>query len=477
MNKKLKVSVLVNTYNQEAFITQAIESVLMQNTSFDYEVVIIEDCSTDRTRDIVLGLQRKAPERIRLMLAETNTWDNKNFVLAIREAAGSYIALLEGDDYWTSPLKLQKQVDFLESHREFAMCFHNALVIYEDERSEPHTSNSGGRAMTLEDLWSSCFIKTCTLMFRKETFLDVPQWFDSMELADWAMYILIAQHGKIEYLDEVMAVYRKHSGGSWSGLDAIQQLKRTIDFYEEMNSNLGFRYNETVKDVLCRHSYALSSEYEQKGDWKRANQYLEKCIRVRTSLLEESLSPQDRGNIEVERLIQRETGLYRDRWTRLLSRIMLRIRTPFNRVLMGIKTLYRSVLGKSTGAITADPNPISVSYLFEGGRTTLSWTSTGTETIELRIGKPDGPLWIRTSPSGRVITGKWVFDSMTFYLQDVSGGLPLTSANTVGKVRVSVVTSTEPTSRIVRRFIKNVAKWVLPLPIEQWLRTKFVRSI
>src|SRR5687768_16687744 len=112
----MKVSVAMITYNHEAFVAQAIESVLMQKTDFDFELVIGEDCSTDKTREIVNGYKSKYGERIRVLLPAKNLGINRNLKQTLLACQGRYIALLEGDDYWTSSLKLQKQVNFLDTH-------------------------------------------------------------------------------------------------------------------------------------------------------------------------------------------------------------------------------------------------------------------------------------------------------------------------------------------------------------------------
>src|SRR5512133_148878 len=120
----IKVSVLVMTYNHEKFIQQALDSVAMQATNFDYEILISEDCSTDRTREIVLEFQKEHPDKVRLLLSKTNVHSNQVVVRGIRAAQGQYLAMLDGDDYWTSPTKLQKQADFLDGHPECSLCFH-----------------------------------------------------------------------------------------------------------------------------------------------------------------------------------------------------------------------------------------------------------------------------------------------------------------------------------------------------------------
>src|SRR5882762_4326458 len=118
-----KVSVAMICYKQEQFITQAVESAMMQKTDFPYELVISDDCSPDSTREIALDLQRRYPDRIRLLLPETNRGMMSNFVQTLRACTGDYIALLEGDDYWIDARKLQKQADLLDTHPEFPACF------------------------------------------------------------------------------------------------------------------------------------------------------------------------------------------------------------------------------------------------------------------------------------------------------------------------------------------------------------------
>src|SRR5467141_3301249 len=137
----MKVSVLITTYNQEDFIAQAINSVLSQEVNFAYEIVIGEDASTDRTREMVLEFQAENPDKIRVLLRDpvaaerdrsAGVGGKRGFVNGLRACQGEYVALLECDAYWTDIQKLQKQVDFLENHPEYALCFHNATMVWED---------------------------------------------------------------------------------------------------------------------------------------------------------------------------------------------------------------------------------------------------------------------------------------------------------------------------------------------------------
>jgi glycosyltransferase involved in cell wall biosynthesis len=256
-NTQMKVSVLLQTYNHEKWVSQAIESVLIQETNFDFELVILEDCSTDSTRDIVIDYQRRYPEHIRLFLSEENRGDNKALVTAWQTSPSQYIAWLDGDDYWTSPQKLKKQADFLDAHPDCAICFHNVTMLYEDGGQSfwwyPKHSIAGKKFFTLEDLWEGNFIPGCSPMFRKGLITEFPEWlYSEIPSIDWAFYILMAQHGKIGYIDELMGVYRRHREGIWSSINTTQQVERVIEFYRNMDHRLNFRYKDTINTMISR---------------------------------------------------------------------------------------------------------------------------------------------------------------------------------------------------------------------------------
>ncbi len=199
----------------------------MQRVNFGIEIVIGEDCSTDGTREILLEYAEKHPGLIRLLLRERNLGMNANFFSTLREHRGKYVALLDGNDYWTSADKLQQQVDFLERHSGYAICFHNVEVVYEGEPDRSHPFHTGGRrsqlerpipkdTSTVEDLLGGNFIQTCSAVFRSGLFEEYPDWFISMPTFDWPLHVCNASKGLVKYLDAIMAGYRVHPGGMWS---------------------------------------------------------------------------------------------------------------------------------------------------------------------------------------------------------------------------------------------------------------------
>src|SRR5262249_22602210 len=151
--------------------------------------------------EIVLEYARRLPDKIRPILAERNMHSNHLAMQLILESQSDYIALLDGDDYWTSPLKLQKQVDYLDRHPECAICFHNVAIVYDDQSQQAWNSNPPDqkRVSRIEDLFESCFIQTCSTMFRRGLFSKFPRWYATDHSPDWSLHILNAQYGTVDY--------------------------------------------------------------------------------------------------------------------------------------------------------------------------------------------------------------------------------------------------------------------------------------
>jgi glycosyltransferase involved in cell wall biosynthesis len=261
----MKVSVAMVTYNHEKFIAQALDSILMQKVNFDYEIVIGEDCSPDNTREIIQNYYNQYPGKIRLLLRERNL-GFENWTQTLMSCQGQYIALLEGDDYWTSPHKLQKQVEFLDSHPECTICFHPVLKVYEGINREPGVYPRETKPIyRLTDLLEVNFIPTCSTMFRRGLFGDFPAWYYKLPYGDWPLHILNAQQGDIGCLDEVMAAYRNHGGGAWSKRSPAQKIKSTLDIYERVNAFLNYEYESRIMSAISKHWERLADEIAEAG--------------------------------------------------------------------------------------------------------------------------------------------------------------------------------------------------------------------
>jgi glycosyltransferase involved in cell wall biosynthesis len=264
-SERPRLSIVMIAYNMERFIGEALDSVLMQAVDFDYEIVIGEDRSTDRTREIVLDYAARHPDRIRPILRDVNLGMNRNFRDTLLQARGHFIALIDSDDYWTRPDKLQKQMDFLRAHPECSICFHNTLVVYENGEHPTHpfhmrqpeyliSHHIPKPVSTLDDLAGGNFMQTCSVMFRADLYGELPSWYLEMPTFDWPLHVLNAQHGDIGYIDEIMGAYRVHAAGFWSMNMAlyrtIEDVESMIRGYLVLDRYLGGRYAEKMHAQL-----------------------------------------------------------------------------------------------------------------------------------------------------------------------------------------------------------------------------------
>ncbi len=216
--QKIKVSVLCLTYNQKDYIRQCLDSLLMQETNFNFEVLVNDDASTDETVNILREYQKKYPKIVKPIFQKENQYSKgkRNFILRylLPKSRGDYIALCEGDDYWTDPNKLQKQVDFLENNKDHSLCFHPVRVIYENINKEeifPDTNFTG--SYTALELLKWNFIQTNSVMYRKmESYKDINY---DVAPGDWYLHLIHAHEGKIGFINEAMSVYRRHEDGVW----------------------------------------------------------------------------------------------------------------------------------------------------------------------------------------------------------------------------------------------------------------------
>jgi glycosyltransferase involved in cell wall biosynthesis len=273
------VSVCILAYNHENFITEAVEGALMQKTDYDCEIIIAEDRSTDRTRRIVQDFQEKYPGKIRLLLAKRNLYSiNRHLpVLGTLSAArGKYIALCEGDDYWTDELKLQKQTDYMEAESDSAICFTSALFKYEEVRREPFSWPDLDRSeYSFDDIIRENFIPTCTAILRNKLINSIPGWLIK-EATDswWPLYVLAAEHGDIGYIGDVSGVRRKHQGAVYSGLSQTEQVAHSISNLEIYLREYGHSKSHLIIPSLINRyrslfSAAKESERDTLANWAK----------------------------------------------------------------------------------------------------------------------------------------------------------------------------------------------------------------
>lgn len=270
-----KVSVATITYRHESFIADAIESVLMQEVDFPVEMVIGEDCSPDGTREIILQYLKRYPGLIRLIEQKHNIGAHANFRATVGRCRGEYVALLDGDDYWTAPDKLRKQVALMDAHPEFSVCFHPVTTQHDDGELAPRTIFPPGRRPVyhLADLHHWIGMETASILFRRSALPTFPSWYDETFVGDWALQVLLANRGDIGYIDEVMGIYRLHSGSIFFGQEILgtsQQFMGMIKLQELFCQYLDERQAQSfVRAKYCLR-YGLAHMYIEEGERKKA---------------------------------------------------------------------------------------------------------------------------------------------------------------------------------------------------------------
>lgn len=252
MNVIPKVSVVTVTYGQEDFIIETIKGVLGQRFEGSIEYIIVNDNSLDNTDEIIKNyLSRTAIPlniNVRYIRHEKNKGAIPNFFWGIQQARGKYVALCEGDDYWTDPHKLQKQVDFLENNPDYSICFHNVEEVDSNGKvlDIRHViSDSVEKTYTIEDLAEGNFIHTASVLFRRN-FNELPSWFFTSPAGDYPLHIMNASYGLIKYFPEKMAAYR-FGQGVWSSQTKQVQFVNTIFVIKLMMANLKLS-NQVIKN-------------------------------------------------------------------------------------------------------------------------------------------------------------------------------------------------------------------------------------
>jgi glycosyltransferase involved in cell wall biosynthesis len=266
------VSVCIITFNHEAFIAQAVESALAQTTTFDFEVVVGDDQSTDATPRILAELEKRHAPRLRILHRSSNLGINRNLAETMRACRGRYIALLEGDDYWIDHAKLQLQHDFLEARPEYAICFHPVEARRDGDPKVRRLPAVRVRSRsTLNDLLEvGNFIPTPSVMFRNHVADGFPDWFYGLRIGDFPLNIMNARYGDIGFIDRTMAVYRIHPGGTFSSIPNAARVREVVRTYAHLNELLEHRFERTIHGI---QSYWQAVESFNSGDHTAARRF------------------------------------------------------------------------------------------------------------------------------------------------------------------------------------------------------------
>lgn len=219
MGENPKVSILCTTYNQEKFIGQALDSFIAQKTNFDFEICVYDDASTDNTPNIIREYEKKYPDKFNVFYQKENQYSQGVRLLIAKflfpMAKGDYLALCEGDDFFSDENKLQIQADFLDSNTDCSMCFHLTRWFFEnnEEPDSIYPDIKKGTEFTIEKLLKENFMNTNAVMYRRQKYDNLPA--KNIFPGDWFLHLYHAQFGKIGFINKVMSAYRRHAGGMW----------------------------------------------------------------------------------------------------------------------------------------------------------------------------------------------------------------------------------------------------------------------
>lgn len=303
-NYEVMVTIRVTTYNQEKYIARCLDSLICQDTKYKYEIVVHDDASTDNTEEIIKKYVKKYPQFIIPIFQEENKFSQdiplEPYIYPYYR--GKYIAMCEGDDFWTDKKKLQKQIDFLESHQDFVLCGHAAYFANEDGtlRSDRYFNyGNGSREITIEDMIDNWAMATNSMVYRASVIDDKPIPYRGNAInGDVALMTFLALHGRVFYMDELMSAYRVGSIDSTSWISAqnqekaIEYEKRFIEMMRRFDDYTGGKYHEQINRRIDLSRFSISLiKGDIDGAKKHKNHYKELSPMVKAKLIARKYVP------------------------------------------------------------------------------------------------------------------------------------------------------------------------------------------
>lgn len=281
-----KLSVCVVTYNQEKYIAQALDSFLAQKTDFPFQVIVGDDASTDGTPAILREYAEKYPDIIKPILHEKNRGPIHNSLSVYDAAKTDYVAICDGDDYWIDENKLQKQVDFLETHPHFSICYHVMKIVVEEMPSEVSFWPSkdyrfNKEALTIEELAQRNPMGANTVVYRwrfkNENIRDLMP--DNICPGDYFLALLHAEKGYIGFIDEVMSVYRRNTGGisadlmldeskTWEKLGFME-----LNFHKAVEEHLRYKLERFIRPAKIERCKGILKAFIKNNDVEKLKKY------------------------------------------------------------------------------------------------------------------------------------------------------------------------------------------------------------
>lgn len=277
----IRVSVCCITYKQAQYITQALDSFLMQKTTFPFEIIIGEDCGGDGTLDILADYQIRYPNLIRVVASEQNVGANANLLRVFNTAKGEYIAVCEGDDYWIDIYKLEKQFNYME-RSQCSFVVHPAKVLVNGQEKQINWPCQMGQQLDFMLSVKGQFSPTSSYFFKRKIIDSFPKWFEDAPIGDYYIEAFASFFDKCECINESMSVYRLSAVNSWSaslmgqgkGLKIVETYKKNIEYLCKLIPLIP-GYERFIKIKISHAEYACALGYWDHGDFELFKKHMD----------------------------------------------------------------------------------------------------------------------------------------------------------------------------------------------------------
>ena len=294
MDKSNKNSPLVAihcfVYNHEPYLRDCFEGFIMQQTNFSFVVIVHDDASTDNSAAIIREYEVRYPHIFKPIYEIENQYSKKDGTLdrimniAIEATRVKYVAMCEGDDYWTDPLKLQKQVDFMEMNLDYSLCFTNSIV--KSSNHEAEAINHIWDTYSIEEVIGTNSLNmvkrgdnvvscghTSTILYRRPQ-ERIPKWVSQCFIGDEPLFIYLSQFGKAKFLNEPMSVYRAGVGVSSCNFDQKKDWLNRIEMYRIINKGLNYKYKKIIRSIIAQYYFNLAKLLSKKSHRLKAIPYM-----------------------------------------------------------------------------------------------------------------------------------------------------------------------------------------------------------
>ena len=290
IDRRPLVAIHCFVYNHEPYLRDCLEGFVMQQTNFPFVAIVHDDASTDGSAAIIREYEEKYLHIFKPIYETENQYSKCDGSLdrimdeAINATGAKYVAMCEGDDYWTDPLKLQKQVDFMEANSEYSLCLTNSIVKFDDR--EVLAINYIWDTYTIEDVLNTNALNVksrgdnvvpcahTSTIFYKKPHEEYPHWMSRCFIGDEPLMIYLAHHGKVKFINEITSVYRAGVGVSSKNFSQELDWMNRIKMYEVINEGLGYQYKEVINTIIAQFYFKLFKIKWKRGNKKEAIRFL-----------------------------------------------------------------------------------------------------------------------------------------------------------------------------------------------------------